>query len=217
MRAVREQLGATSFNYLTEVINEVTEVHVALRTDQDNSNVDIVKGVDILQSNVSVVEARLVTDDFGQFQPMSDEIRHNVEQRITAAFLTCLQSMTQDQKVVLFFDTLEKASDQVNSWLTDHLLWPIRERRLPGVIVIMAGRTLIDLDRSWNDWVAKTGLELFADEHVAEYMAKLRLQDRLSTSLEDLMKLTRRHPGLLGQVTKNIMLDELVDEDEEWI
>lgn len=212
VRQVRDQFGSANFNYLTQVINEATAVKV------ENVAVQVaIEGSHLVNSPVSVDELKLTTDNFATVQADSDLVRRNMEIRITDAFIVCLQSLVQGGKVVFLFDTTDLAPEPSTTWIVNNLLWRIRRGELPDVLIILAGREVPDLDQSWNNVVAKTGLDLFTDDHIDEFILKRGLVGRPNISRETLMILSRGHPGLLGKMADNALLEELSKEPEPWI
>jgi hypothetical protein len=212
VRQVRDQFGDASFNHMTQVINEVTTLRiekVAVQVAIEDSH--------LVNSDVNINEVKLTTDNFAAVPAESDLVRRNLEIRITDAFLLCLQSLAQIGKVVLLLDTLDLAPESAVAWIVANLLRRIRDGALPGVLIIAAGREVPDLDRSWNDWAAKTGLDLFTNEHIDDFIVKRGLLGRPNISRDALMLLSRGHPGMLGKMADNALLDELVKEEESWM
>lgn len=212
VRQARDQFGSANFNYLTQVINEAT----AIRVDKVAVNVGI-ENSQLVNSPVNVSEVKLTTDNFTSVQTDSDLVRRNLEIRITDAFLVCLQSLVQGGRAVFLLDTTDLAPESAITWLVNNLLWRVRNNELPGVLMIMAGREVPDLDQSWNNAVAKTGLDLFTDDHIDEFIIKRGLIGRPNISRETLMLFSRGHPGMLGKMADNALLDELAKEPEPWM
>ncbi len=212
VRQARDQLGSANFNYLTQVINEVT----SLRVENVAVNVAIADS-QLVNSPINVSEVKLTTDNFATIQTDSDLVRRNMEIRINDAFFVCLQSLVQLGQVVFLFDTADLAPASALDWIVNNLLWRLRNDELDNVLLIIAGREVPELDQSWNDTVAKTGLDLFTDDHIDEFIVKRGLTGRPNISRETLMLLSRGHPGLLGKMADNALLDELKKEPEPWI
>jgi hypothetical protein len=212
VRQARDQLGVAYFNHLTQVINEITTVRVESVAVQVS-----IKDSELVNSNIKVDDIKLATDNFAAVHAESDLVRRNLEIRITDAFLACLQSMAQGGRVVFLIDTLDLAPEPAVVWLVGNLFRRIRDGALPGVLLIGAGRAVPDLDPSWREWVAATPLEPFNNDHIEEFIAKRGLQDRPDISSETLMLLSRGHPGLLGKMADNALLDELAEEKESWM
>lgn len=216
VRQARDQFGDANFNHLTQVINDATDIHVELTAETVAVNVNI-ENSQITDSTVNAEDIRLTADKFQIVRTDSDVVRRNLELRISDAFLVCLKALAQGQRVVFLLDSVELTLEATMQWFMDTLLWKIRDGQLPGVLVIIAGRTVPDLDPSWNDWVAKTGLDMFEDQHIIDFIARRGLQNRPELSPELLMMLSRGHPGMLGKMADNALIAEMEPEEEPWI
>ena len=80
------------------------------------------------------------------------------------------------------------------------------------LIVIVAGRTVPQLD-DIKQLVAKTGLTLFTEDHVKEYIQTKRKLTGLD--LATIFKTSGGYPGLLAKMADVAAMDD--DEDEDWL
>ncbi len=145
IRRVRDDLGAAHFNYLTQTINAGTDIHVNLQITGSGTG-----GVNITQSEVRIggdVAGRdIIKDNFFNVQVDSEAVRREIEARITEAFFSDLCSLLGKTTGVFFIDTYEKAPEATRLWIENHLLYQIREVRLPRAVVIITGREVPQFD-----------------------------------------------------------------------
>ncbi len=216
VRQARDQFGSPHFNYLTNVINASTGVHVELSTEKVEVNVPI-QNSELINSPVNVSEVRLTADKFDIVKTDSDMVRRNLEIRITDAFIACVQALAQGQRVVFLLDTMELAPPPATDWLVNNLLWRVRRGDLPGVLLIMAGREVPELDRTWDGWVGKSGLDPFDDKHIEEFILKRGLQGRSNVTVAALLMFSRGSPGMLGKMADNALAEDLAKDPEPWM
>ena len=98
-------------------------------------------------------------------------------------------------------------------WLNDNLLLKLREGQLEKVIVIIAGRKVLELSESAKAIMAKTGLDLFTEDHVKEYIVARRKIEGLD--LATVFKTSRGFPGLLAKMADAAGMGS--KSDEEWL
>ena len=134
------------------------------------------------------------------------------EARITEAFFSDLRSLLGKTTSVFFVDTYEKAPEATRRWIENHLLYQIREGRLPRAAVIITGREVPQFDLAWKHCTSRPKLEALSNEHVATYLRDKRgLTD---VDADTLYRATQGNPQLLGILADNLAAKS--DADEEW-
>ena len=222
VRVARDQLGAEAFNHLTQTINNFTSVNINILgggssrgvnvgdlnlNAQGNANVTLqeVAGGSIIKDNV-------VRDNQFYIQADSDVARRAAEIQINDAFFSCLAEVLKKQPVVFLYDSFEDVTKEAEQWIRDYLLPHLAEGSLSRLIVIVAGRTVPQLD-DIKQLVAKTGLTLFTEDHVKEYIQTKRKLTGLD--LATIFKTSGGYPGLLAKMADVAAMDD--DEDEDWL
>ena len=203
VREARDQFGPVEFNTLTQEINAATNIQVQLATSAGgggNANVNVATGggqISDSQIKVGDIAGRdVIKDNFFFIQTDSETIRQNIEDRITDAFLTCLDTFQHDRVVAFLFDTYDQVTQAADRWLQAFLLARVRDDRLPNVVIVIAGRTVPAVDPSWQ-----TSLDCFTSDQVAEYIVQKRQLTNLN--VDTLSVTTRGIPGLLGMLADN--------------
>jgi len=129
--------------------------------------------------------------------PPSDTNQQEVfKQQISSAFFAELRALTAAQPVILTYDSYEQAPDEAKQWMTGLLLDEIARGGLPGVLVIIAGRTIPDVAHMLIPHTVFTELQNFDLDGATEYWVTCR-----GLPLETLQRAyeqTRGHPKELA-------------------
>jgi hypothetical protein len=209
IRRTRDEIGAAYFNHLTEVINAATGVQVNLKIESSSSQpVNIQRIQDVTNSEINIAGGHIVKDNFFLVQVDSQAVRFEIKSQIVRAFFEQFRQFLAAEKAVLFFDTYGKAPQAIRYWLEGDLLVQIRDGKLPGLVVVITGREVPELDMMWKHCATRPGLEPLGNEDVAKYLVEKRgLKD---VDPDTLYKATLGNPQLLGMLADNI------DQDLDW-
>lgn len=217
VRLARDQMEARYFNPLTEVINRFTavDVNIALQSTRPARPVDVRVGdiSDISGGEVIVAGGDVIKDNEFYIQADSEMARRAAEIRINDAFFACLATLLKEGPVVFLFDSYEDVTPEAEHWLRDHLLLRMSEGQLPNALVVIAGRQTPDLGAAIKPLVAKTGLDLFSEEYVREYIVERRGIEDLD--LETIIKTCGGFPGLLAKMADVALMD--AQDDDDWL
>jgi len=213
VRTARDQIGEQHFNHLTATINNFTGVNITL----SNANTGSSGGVNVSGGAVNAQDIAgrdVIKDNQFYIQADSDMQRRAAEIKINDAFFFCLTELLKTKKAVAFlFDSFEDVTTEAENWLNDYLLSKMRESQLEKAIVVIAGRKVPQLGETAKAIVAKTGLDLFTEEHVKEYIVNRRKIEGLD--LETVFKTSRGFPGLLAKMADAAGMGN--KSDEEWL
>ncbi len=75
---------------------------------------------------------------------LDPETKQLLQQRLSRALLDDLEGIAKKHRLIVMFDTYEKASDDVKKWIAGSFLKSVRS--IPNVIVVIAGQTIPDLN-----------------------------------------------------------------------
>ena len=218
VRRARDQMGASYFNPLTETINNFTSVNINLAAGSSSGGVKFgdIDVRDLTDSSLHIQEiagGNIVKDNQFHIQADSDTARRAAEIRINDAFFACLATLREKGPVVFLFDSYEEVTPEAEYWLCDHLLLQMNEEQLSNTLVIIAGRKTPDLGAALKPLVAKTGLDLFLEEHVREYIVDRRQIKGLD--VETIVKTCGGFPGLLAKMADLASMD--AQDDDDWL
>jgi hypothetical protein len=97
--------------------------------------------------------------------------------RLTDQFIENLVSATRKELVVVFFDDVDKMTENTKYWVWNELLTPIRDGRLNNIKFVLCGCKEPALDRDWRFVVKTAKLKPLAHEHVLSYLAKRGVEE----------------------------------------
>jgi hypothetical protein len=176
------------------------------RLRQERGHLDWSQGLEALGADAAEAAAP-PTAEADRLTPLAadgSQGRSLAERRINEAFFACLAELARAEPVAFFFDGCEQAPDEAVAWIRFQLLDRLRSGELPTVVVVLAGRTPLDLsDLELDRLLVNVELEGFDQERVGEFLAAYGLQ----VAAEELSLLTRASggvPGLLAQMVDNL-------------
>ncbi len=215
VRQARDQLGGPLFNPLTATINELTAVEVALQAPPPTDGVTIhVEGGSLTVAG-DVAGGHIIKDNTFHIVADSEMTRRAAEIKINDAFFACLVAFQATQPVVFLFDSYEEATEDADAWIRHYLFTQLSEQRLPQVIVIIAGREgLPEPTAGVAPLVASTGLDLFSEEYVREYIEVKRQITGLD--IVTVFRTSRGFPGLLAKLADLASVDTS-HSDDSWL
>lgn len=176
-----EDLGRHAFTSTLAAIHRITQEtrhDITIRVESIHESENAAGGVDIQAKDVSiggdVVGRDLYRNNF--FLPPTEGKlqRQALEQQISSIFFNDLRTLAQNRQVVLSYDSYESAPLEAQQWLTGFLLDEIAHERLPGVIVIVAGRAVPDISNMLVPYSVTTELGNFDAEGAIEYWVRRR-------------------------------------------
>ena len=127
----------------------------------------------------------------------SEKERRDLVWRVSGLFFEELERLAGRTAVALLFDSYENSPEAVGRWLTDELVARLSQSDLSHVIVIITGRRIPELDFA-KHIVVQTGLELFTEEHVKEYLFDRR--QLMDIDLRTVYLTSKGLPGLLAKM-----------------
>jgi hypothetical protein len=223
VRVARDQLSAEQFNHLTQTINNFTNVNINIMGGGQSRGVNV-GDLSAAQGNVnlnlqevaggSIIKDNVIRDNQFYIQGDSDVARRAAEIQINDAFFSCLSEVLKSGPVVFLFDSYEDVTKEADQWIRDYLLTRLSDGALGRTLVIIAGRTAPELSGDLKQLIAKTGLTLFTEDHVKEYIQTKRKLSGLD--LGTIFKTSGGYPGLLAKMADVAAMDDDA-EDEDWL
>lgn len=217
VRRFRDLLGPAHFNRLTAAINEATAPRLVIADQGERTPAPAVSlaGAQTGDVNIGDVAAgSIIKDNFFVVQTDNPILLQAIEDRVTQAFFECLAALMSDSSPVLFlFDSYERTTQEherwvanaADRWIQRELLPRIRDGRLTGAVVVLAGRRLPEFDAEWARVVGALPLALFSVDEVAEYLRRNRRLAALSDAeVQTLFNAVQGNPQLLGIIGDNL-------------
>jgi hypothetical protein len=178
MRELRDFLGSQYFNEFTDLVNFYTVPHYELTVKVDGE-VSVLKDAQIQDSKIGNVTG-VIIQDLQIASPRVDTAVPPEEKRalLTERFIACLSKLLKSsapaERVVIFLDSAEKMSREMQSWLWGQLLWAVAQGRLPRVHFVLLGREKLpnDLELDLKRLVRMAELKPLAEEHIVDYLGR---------------------------------------------
>lgn len=149
-----------------------------------------------------------VTVDLGLLTLAADKVvRQEAISMINQALQDCLLALSEARKIVFHLDSFERRSKDADTWLHDNLLLPIINKKLTNVLLFVAGQEVPQLGDK-KPLVGLTGLTLFTEENVLEYIKECR---KIEPEI-DYFKLSKGNPYILANIVTNMTMPAAVDD-----
>lgn len=174
MRKLRDDLGVEPFKPFTDLVNFFTVPQYELKiTVTSDAPIEVARGARIEGSQVGDI-AGVIVKDVMLTDPRADLQVPKAERmaRLTDTFAACLREVASDEPVVVFFDAMEKMSEETEGWIRDGLLEAACGGGLGKTKFVLCGRKEPSFDRSWNYAASVDRLCPLAREHIVAYLDK---------------------------------------------
>lgn len=138
----------------------------------------------------------------GLSKPIGSLVPHLGQHIISNHFIENLRMLCRTQKVALFFDSLERASNEISTWIQSTLMASIASivtSAFPNAIVALSGRSLPPMPSAMEHSIVRMQLEGFDIETVKEYFKMSRLE-LTPKELDHLSQMSQGQPLLLASI-----------------
>lgn len=212
VRLARDQMGQAAFLKLTETINNFTGVNININAGAGGINVSNMQQ-SALSAGGDIAGGSIIKDNQFTINADTEMARRAAESQINDAFFGSLKELLAEKKGVFLFDSYEDVTTEADRWIRDYLLLQVREKNLLNALVVIAGQKTPDPEGSLKPMVAKTGLDLFTQDHVREYIMERRKITGLD--IETVFKTSGGFPGLLAKMAD--VADMETENDDDWL
>lgn len=231
VRRFRDLLGPAHFNRLTAAINDATAPRIVV-ADQGGAGARPAVSLAGAQTGDvqfgDVAGGSIIKDNLFVLQSDNPLLLQAIEDRVTQVFFESLEAVTAAGSVLFLFDSYERTSQEGERWVSNaadrwiqrELLQRINDGRLPGVVVVLAGRRLPPplSEPAWAKVVGALPLALFTVGDVAEYLRQNRRLAALSDAeVQTLYNAVQGNPQLLGIIGDNLERSSATGPpDDDW-
>ncbi|HZI20291.1 MAG TPA: hypothetical protein VEY09_17050 [Pyrinomonadaceae bacterium] len=172
MRKMRDDIGADRFGTFTKLVNyyfdpkfEVTvkvegSVSVGANMVLNNATVGDISGVVFKDSMIVVPRPDLNVTEMERMIRLTDE------------FLQNLAGVTEGEPLVVFFDAVEKMTDDTRKWVWGELLNAVMEGRLQNIRFVLCGRERPAVDRLMESFIEQSELRPLGYEDIVAYLER---------------------------------------------
>lgn len=197
MRKIRDDVGPQYFQGFTTLVNQFTDPSVRITIAANTANINVAQGLTAENSSIGDIGAIIVKDSMFVI-PKGDRSVPESERMIplTNAFLDNLATAANAMgPLVIFFDAVEKMTQETAKWVLGELLRAVQTGALPKVYFVHCGRQKPDVDRYMGSVVEEAELGPLGQKDIALYLEKrgIEQESRLPFS-ELLLTITKGNP-----------------------
>jgi len=190
MRKIRDDLGAEHFGAFTTLVNSFTDPqHNVKVTLEGNAKISVAEGATIAEgAQVGriagvIIEDVMLTEPHADMQITASERRA----RLTDVFANGMAEALKQREAVIFFDAVEKMTEETEDWVWGELLPAACEDRLGRVKFVLSGRRKPAVDRLWRGVIEVAELQPLPHEHVLTYLARRGVEEASREALADML------------------------------
>lgn len=187
MRKIRDDVGPDLFQPFTDLINYFTVPQYNLKIDMQGS-VRVGEGLQVKDSSVGDV-AGVVIKDSMIVVPRNDMAVPEAERlvELTERFLDVFAAALTSEPLVVFFDTVEKMSENTRAWVWGELLKAVLDGRLKNVRFVLCGITHPPVDRDMEQIIEEAKLAPLGHADIVEYLGLRGVEESLRPDLADML------------------------------
>lgn len=190
MRKMRDDIGVNYFESFTDLVNFFTVPQYELKIQVDHAaSIAVAKGAQIETSTVGDI-AGIVIKDSMLVVPRSDMAVPETERmaRLTDRFLEDLTvALESGPPLTVFFDAIEKMTEDTQKWVWGELLQSLRDGRLGSIRFVLCGREEPLLDRDMQRLVEEAELQPLAHQDIVEYLVKRGVDEQSHDDLASML------------------------------
>ncbi|MBI4876397.1 MAG: AAA family ATPase [Acidobacteria bacterium] len=175
LRKIRDDLDPACFQGFTEMANSLfhdprVKVEVAVTA---GGTISVAQGAQIGGSQVGDIAGVVLRDCmFVVPRPDLDMPEPERMTRLTDQFFGEFVSFLRNTPVVLFFDAVEKMTEETRKWVWSELIGAIRQGTLPNLVLVQCGRVQPQLDWGLRSLVEIAELPPLQLPDIVEYLQK---------------------------------------------
>jgi hypothetical protein len=180
MSKIRDDVGVDHFTAFTEKADSLISMPYEFNVNIENAApINIGGGMKIDNSNVgdiALVKAVLPVSDMAA-------IEKSRMIKLTDLFLQSLTRAVESEPLVIFFDAIEKMSEDTYNWVRDELLTAVSGGRLENVCFVLCGRQKPEFGTDIQWIVEEAELQPLGLDDIAEYLEKRFRDEKLDMLL----------------------------------
>lgn len=188
MGKIRDDAGAEKFKAFADLENSLSGSGYELKMKVESpSSIQVGQGVRMKDSQGKIVGIEINEPTF--VLPRSDQAIMESERmsRLTDRFIKDLAEATKSVLLVIFFDAIERMTEETKNWLCNELLGTERENRLPNVRFVLCGRKRLCLDRDTQILAEEAELHPLELEDIVHYLEKRGVEKNNREALAELL------------------------------
>ncbi len=208
MRKMRDDIGAKYFNAFTDLVNYFTVPQYELTVKVEGA-IKVAENAIIEGSKTGdiagvIIKDLMIPEPRKDMDIPEDEKLARLTDSFISNFAVALQEVAAEKPLIVFFDAIEKMTDDTRNWVWGELLGAVRDNRLPNTRFVLCGREEPpeDLDRDLRLLIEEAELNPLEHEHIVEYLEKRGIEEDSRDALA--MMLLANTEGNPLQIANNV-------------
>ncbi|PPK73937.1 AAA ATPase-like protein [Methylobacter tundripaludum] len=194
MRKIRDDVGLEHFSAFTDLVNFYHETGYQPKlqvTFAVQGDIRVAENLGVSDnSNVGDVAAVMIKDSMIQIPRMDLSVPESERRsRLTNRFIQDLALFLANEPLVVFFDAVEKMSQDTEKWIWDELLDAVRNGILTNIKFVLSGQKQPPENRDWQIFITQAGLKPLGPRDIMNYLKK-RVPDLDDANLNNLTTMT---------------------------
>jgi len=197
MRTVRDSLGAQHFSGFTALVNGYYDERVKFDlTVNTSGTINVASGASFVNATTGDIAGVMVRDCMFVVPRRDLGVSENERMlRLTQQFLEDLAGFTEGSPTVMFFDAVEKMTEETKKWMWGEFMNVFRDGRASNVVCVFLGQTAPELDRETRRVVEETALGPLQLDDIEEYLRKRNVACQAPRELARMILVqTKGHP-----------------------
>lgn len=195
MRKIRDDVDTDFFKPFTDLVNFFTVPQYELKIKVENTaSITVAQNTQIERSTVGDIAGIIVKDSMF-VMPRDDMAVPKNEQmaRLTDRFIENLAvALESGPSLVVFFDAVEKMTEDTRKWVWGELFRSVRVGRLRNIRFVLCGREEPLLDRDMQMIVEEAKLQPLELMTITEYLAKRGIDESSRNDLAMMLMVTTK-------------------------
>lgn len=187
MGKIRDDVGGNWFNAYTDLYNYFNVPNYEFKISSGGGQFSVANGAQITNSTTGDIAGVIIKQLFVTVPRADLDVPENEQKiRLTDQFIKCLAAATLDEPLVIFFDAVEKMSEDTEKWISDELVMSLSEGKLPNVRLVLFGQKKPQLGECWL-FAEETELKPLGKADIVEYLGKRGVEEGDRNALADML------------------------------
>ena len=189
MRRIRDDVGPRHFNAFTDLVNYYTVPEYRLVVSVEGT-INVAQGASFVESTTGDIAGVIIKDSMisiprPDLAVPEDEKRARLTDTFIAGFGDVLETTPPEAPLVVFFDAVEKMTDETRAWVWGEFVRALSDGRLTNMRMVICGRVEPpeDLSREVRRILEETVLRPLELEHIEEYLEKRGIEEQSRPTL----------------------------------
>lgn len=216
MRKIRDDVGAEYFQEFSSLANYFTDpIHNLKIAFQGSSSV--AEHSQFTNSTVRDIANVIIKDSMLMMRTDIGVMANERMIRLTDQFIADLAKVTENAPLVVFFDAIEKMTEQTRMWVWEELIQAVADGRLSNICFVLCGRKKLEYDEEMKALIVEQELGPLSSADIEDYLEKRGVEKhRCHDVAETLHVSTSGNPRQVAVCVDALLLRWNKRQEEPW-